>query len=110
MPLAATASDAMRKLPLGYEAITEDTSLDATQRRILVTTGAVSDVTITLEKPELLDGQEVFLLLETDGGKDLVVQSPDAATLISQTVTVVDGYVLVKSVGFRYVVVCEKLT
>jgi len=56
---------------------TESATLGVNQQVVVCTTGAVSDVTITL--PAVVDavGRLYTFSLETDGGKDLVVQDAD---------------------------------
>ena len=55
----------------------EDATLGVNQQIVVCTTGAVSDVTVTL--PAVVDavGRIYTFSLETDGGKDLIVQDAD---------------------------------
>lgn len=60
-----------------FLSMTEDATLGVNQQIVVGTTGAVADITLTLPAVVEAIGRIYTVSLETDGGKDLVIQDAD---------------------------------
>ena len=89
---------------------TEDATLTVNQQMVVATTGAVSDVTVTLPSVVLAAGKIFTLTLETDGGKDLVVQdADDSVNWTDLTMDTQYDYAVLYSDGRRWWVLASEV-